>query len=271
MKNFYQLFATAAVLGFFAAMPQVSNAQTATTTFPVDQAGIAAYVKLGQLSLDNFENAKNNLFDYVENAGSAYLIGVKKYPVSDIEITNNTIDVRLYLGANGWLVAYLPKDQEPSRIVNWHSGQPLSNTILKVAVDDAVQKIGAAAAGPVNYYDFVYPGANKMTFARQNLSDTLEGANSDLSKTISIFVPGTLLQATYAIKSYASEWVPNNGPRAVLNLNNEQVAVCNPGSFGHGTYPGALFASNANNSIELARGSGIRYVSAATALIYKTN
>ncbi|MFZ3074214.1 MAG: hypothetical protein WA093_03755, partial [Minisyncoccales bacterium] len=68
MKNFYQLFAAAFVFGILAAMPSVSSAQSAATTFPVDQAGIAAYVKLGQLSLDNFENAKNNLFDYVENA-----------------------------------------------------------------------------------------------------------------------------------------------------------------------------------------------------------
>jgi len=110
-----------------------------------------------------------------------------------------------------------------------------------------------------------------FAFDQGRISDTLEGANSDLSKTISIFVPGTLLQATYAIKNYASEWVPNNGPRAVLNLNNEQVAVYSPSSFEYGTYPGALFVSNANNSIELARGSGIRYVSAVTALIYKTN
>ena len=239
-------------------------AANAAATFPVDSAGIAAYVKLNQLSAVNFENAKS-LFDRVETLGTTYMIGVKDYRASEIGIANSAVPVRVYLGADGWLVAYLSRGQEPSRIVNWNDGQPLGNTILKIAIDEAAAKIGSAIVEPMKYYDFAHPDANKMTFAKQNLDNPAIN-----SKTINILVPGTLHQASYSIKNYAPSGAPY-GVKAVLYLNNVLVALFEPSAFQYGIYENPPFNQGSNNDVKLERGSGIGYVSAVTALIYKTN
>ena len=193
-KNYSKLVLTA-IAGLFAILPALATAQTDATTFPVDQAGMAAYVKLDSISQTNFDNAKQSLFDQVETAGSTYLIGTKQYSVDGSD--QNKINFHIYLGANGWLVAYLLNTEEPTRIVNWNTGAALSDTLLKTAIEDAISKIGATAANPVAYYDFAFPDAQKMTLTRENVN----GDNGVFTKNFTVLVPGTVYQASYSLKS----------------------------------------------------------------------
>jgi hypothetical protein len=86
----------------------ISSAEAAQTTkaFPADEAGIAAYVKVGQ-TID-IEKIKK-IFTEVKEVGDNYVIGITMisdaYPV-DV----GDIDVHLYADIDGCLVAYLGKD-----------------------------------------------------------------------------------------------------------------------------------------------------------------
>ena len=193
MKKIYfgkQKLIMICIAGIVAFLPILTHA---ATTFPVDQAGMAAYVKLGNLTQANFDNAKQNLFDSVEAASSTYMIGVKKYSVDDT--SGVKINFHIYLGTNGWLVVYLSKDQEPSQIINWATGAALDNTLLKLAIEDSAAKINSAPTTAIAYYDFAQPDARKMTVVRENIS------SGGSPKDFTVMVPGTLYQASYSILS----------------------------------------------------------------------
>jgi hypothetical protein len=257
-----------ALAGLLALLPALANAlanaQTNSTTFPVNQAGMAAYVKLDSISAANFDNAKQSLFDQVETAGSTYLIGTKLYSVDASE--QNKVNFHIYLGADGWLVVYLTKDQEPSRMVNWRSGTALSDTLLKYALEDAIQKIGATAANPIAYYDFAFPDAQKMTLVRENVNWP---NNGDSFKKFTALVPGTIYQASYSLKCDGTS-KPNNYTFGALYIDEQLVKDMPTSPLVYGIYDGALFTANQSHTIQLNQGY-TDPLSGATLILYKTN
>jgi hypothetical protein len=252
-----------AIIGLFAFLPLLAEAQTNSTTFPVDQAGMAAYVKLDSISETNFDNAKQSLFDQVETAGSTYLIGTKQYSIDGSE--QKKVNFHIYLGADGWLVVYLTKDQEPSRMVNWHTGTALSDTLLKSVIEDAIQKIGAAASKPFAYYDFAFPDAQKMTMVRENVN----GDNGVYTKRFTVLVPGTIYQASYSLKCDGLS-KPSNYTFGSLQIGDQVVNDMTTSPLVYGIYGNALFTANQSHTIQLNQGY-TDPLSGATLILYKTN
>ena len=203
-------------LVFFGAAP-------AQAAFPQDQAGIAAYVKLTSISQTNFDNALKNFFDYTEPSGDTYLIGVKGYTVDNLPYdpyARNKIDVHFYLGVDGWLAAYLPKAEPAAKIVNWRDGAELKNTLLEVALNDAIGKIGVATTEEIKYYDFSSPASLKMTMVKEfsPANDKDESDNLIRSNEFSAMIKGQLNRFSWSVQGIGT-YCASGGWMMPINLS----------------------------------------------------
>ena len=132
------------------------------TAFPVDKAGISAYIDTGQtIDLDKIKT----IFTAVEEVGDNYIIGIT--PISDY---GGNIDVHVYADTDGWIVAYLENDEPASKIMQWGTADvnnPIITTITTTILEDALYDAGDAAgvgivSSKIKYYDFEFPNANNM-------------------------------------------------------------------------------------------------------------
>jgi len=132
------------------------------TAFPVDEAGISAYIETGQtIDLDKIKT----IFPEVEEVGDNYIIGIT--PISDY---GGNISVHVYADTDGWIVAYLKNDEPASKIMQWGTADvntPVITTITTTILEDALHKAGDAASvgivsSKIKYYDFEFPNANSM-------------------------------------------------------------------------------------------------------------
>jgi hypothetical protein len=178
-KKYYILVG---ILTFFI-LPLLVKADT-STTFPVNEAGIAAYTKIdniGDIDINTFGEA----FYSIESSGESYIIGTVKVPN---EVNPNY--PHLYIGLDGWIVAYYLKSEEASQIMQWKNYTPgsIPTTTLKDAIDYICQQTRANYSTPIKYYDFEFPEANKITLIA-------ERGRNDFYVT----VPGTLYEASYQV------------------------------------------------------------------------
>jgi len=203
-KNvFARLLAAVCVFGFFG----VLFALPAQAAFPQDQAGIAAYVKLSGVNQTSFDTALDDFFDSTEPSGDTYMIGVKGYLVDDqpydpYNYQYNKTDIHFYLGVDGWLAAYLLKDDPAAKIVNWRPGAELKNTLLEIALEDAIAKLGAAPTGEIKYHDFSAPASSKMTLAKESspANDQDSGGNPINYNEFSAMMKGTLNRFSWSVE-----------------------------------------------------------------------
>ena len=166
--------------------------------FPADKVGIAAYVKL-DAPPDQMAQVLTDALNYYSDketpeTNQYYVIGV-------VEV-DNEVPYRqwknyphLYIGLDGWMVAYYLKDQEASRIMQWKGYTPgeITTTTLKDAIDQMCQNLGVGYSGEVKYYDFACPQATKMTL----VAETVPGGQNQASNSFSVVIPGTLYEASY--------------------------------------------------------------------------
>jgi len=157
-KSYYILIAFIVVFS----LPVFVKADT-STTFPVDQAGIAAYVKVDNINNVDI-NTIGNAFHSIEASGESYIIGT-------VEVQNevNPSYPHLYIGLDGWLVAYYLKTEEASRMMQWKNyvkGSIATNT-LKDAIDYICGQTGLTYSADLKYYDFEFPDANKLTLVAE--------------------------------------------------------------------------------------------------------
>lgn len=268
-RSFYlTITAVFGFLSFLIIAPAAANAQNAASAFPADAAGLAAYVKLSAISQDTFDRARQSLFESVESAAATYMIGVKKYSNDGVSNGYDQTVFHIYLGADGWLAVYLLKDQFPGQIANWREGAGLSDTMLKYAVDDALQKIGAAAAEPLKYYNFAYPDAKKMTFVRE----TMNKGDQIYSDDFSVLIPGTFYQGSYGIKCFDCAIRSWNEMGMNLYVDNSLFVGKPYEAFLYGNYDGVLFGDNKSHTVSLSRRSYVDdKVSGFTVLFYSPN
>ena len=195
------LFAAVCVFGFFGVLFTLP----AQAAFPQDQAGIAAYVKLTGVNQTSFDTALDDFFDSTEPSGDTYMIGVKGYLVDDQPYdpyAYNKIDIHFYLGVDGWLAAYLLKDDPAAKIVNWRPGAELKNTLLEIALEDAIAKLGAAPIGEIKYHDFSAPASSKMTLAKESspANDQDSEGNPINYNEFSAMMKGTLNRFSWSVE-----------------------------------------------------------------------
>ncbi|MFO7772790.1 MAG: hypothetical protein R6U93_08880 [Dehalococcoidia bacterium] len=157
--------------------PPAALAQTESSTFPADEAGIAAYVELDSVDGLNM-TVVGEAYHTIEASGESYIVGtvpVWKFP-------------HVYLGLDGWMVAYMLKTEEASRIVRIGCTQTEN---LEYAIEYMCDEIGVTSSTPVEYYDFEFPEANKMTVIVEDLVTT--------HNHYYVTVPGTLYEASYQV------------------------------------------------------------------------
>jgi len=190
-----------AIFGGIVFLAKSTEAEAETsTTFPVDEAGIAAYVKVDNIN-DIDKNALAEAFETIEKSGESYVIGKVK-----VDNYVGAYDIRadyphVYIGMDGWIVAYYLKEEHASRIIHWKGGPGLKSgsdlidtTTLQEAIDNICKKTRLTYSTPIKYYDFEFPEANKMTIIGEQLIRSYPSRNS-----FYVTVPGTLYEASYTI------------------------------------------------------------------------
>jgi hypothetical protein len=265
LKNCFSFLICGAFL-FFAKSVVGENS---STTFPVDEAGIAAYVKIDNSENINLE-AVANACDSIEKLEESYVVGTVK-----IENAFGFNYPHIYIGADGWLVAYYLKTEEASRIIQWkgyQKGNNLETTTLKDAIDLICQKTGLGYSTPIKYYDFEFPEANKMTVIVE--TQDLENASNDFY----VRVPGTIYEASYAIVMTNNCCSGFSCRKLTLNLDDNVVYsadlgcswTCTSPFSSYGYYDLSLFSTNDTHHVVFRNGcADFSLTHTATVLISK--
>lgn len=146
------------------------GAETAKSAFPMQRAGIAAYVKIDQEF--NLEDVKK-VFNEFDAVGDNYIIGVIQ-----IENFGGKSAVRLYIDQSGWMVAYLKRNESSAAIMQWKPADHLTPRIATIPTNTLIDaiKLGADALGAggvpqIRYYHFRFPKATAMTIFAKTQAD----------------------------------------------------------------------------------------------------
>jgi len=121
------------------------------TVFPEEEAGISAYVNVGEDAIDKEDIKKlleSDLFEQpVENFSANHIIGI--VPVPNY---GGTVRPHVYVDTEGWIVAYFTKDEPASKIMLWSgtdTDDPRITEIKTTTLEDAIEK--ACDATGINY------------------------------------------------------------------------------------------------------------------------
>lgn len=135
---------------------------TPSDQFPNNEAGISAYVNL-EREID-FARARS-VFKGIEADEDDYVIGI-------IELPSVAEDMwpHAYVSKSGWVMAYYPKTEPTSRIMQWAGYQRdvITTTSLKDTLVIICQKMAldpSKVDTDMHYYHFQYPNATKLLIA----------------------------------------------------------------------------------------------------------
>jgi len=139
--------------------------------FPMNEAGISAYVNL-EREID-LARARS-VFKGIEADEADYLIGI-------IELPNLAEDMwpHAYVSKSGWIMAYYPKTEPTSKLMQWAGFQRdvITTTTLKDTLVMICQKMAldpSKVDSDMTYYHFQYPDATKLLIAL----DTTDGEDT---------------------------------------------------------------------------------------------
>ncbi|MEN6369792.1 MAG: hypothetical protein ABFD77_08865 [Thermotogota bacterium] len=137
--------------------------------FPYSEAGICAYVDMKQ-AIDLTRSGP--VFSGVEASELEYMIGTVELPNLPEHMWPH-----LYISRDGWMMAYYPRTDPTSRVVQWVGYQQgdMTTTTLRDALVQATQKIGlstAAVISSMGYYHFQYPNATRLLVAVDTTTGT---------------------------------------------------------------------------------------------------
>lgn len=137
------------------------------SAFPEDEAGISAYVNVGE-SIDLEKVA--TIFDQIENVSETHVVGF--VPISNY---GGNVRPHLYADTSGWIVAYFTKDEPASLIMDWQNNnkgdldnpkiEEIKTTTLEQAIKKTCDAIGIdyeEIKQKIKYYDFEFPEADSM-------------------------------------------------------------------------------------------------------------
>ena len=133
----------------------------AGNAFPQDEAGISAYVNVGE-SID-LEDAVGSFYQLLDSS-ETHAIGTVR-----LDNLHSTDYIHVYADINGWIVAYLERGDHLGMLVQWlnlNSTKPE----IKITFEEAIESVCneaeinyTAIEGNIAYYDFEYPNANEMS------------------------------------------------------------------------------------------------------------
>ena len=139
--------------------------------FPMNEAGISAYINLDQ----EIDLARaRSVFKGIEADEDGYLIGT-------IELPNLAEDMwpHAYVSKSGWIMAYYPKTEPTSKLMQWSGYQRdvITTTTLKDTLVTMCQKMAldpSKVDSDMSYYHFQYPDATRLLIAL----DTTDGEDT---------------------------------------------------------------------------------------------
>jgi len=172
-----------------------------STTFPADEAGISAYINVGQnIDLNKAKSALRG----IQAEGSNYVIGIMELPgLPEEEFPH------IYISSDGWILAYYSKFAPASRAFQWYGydGGSITTTTLQDAISKICPTIGvnfSQAKANMGYYHFKYPEATKLLIAVDCI--TREDGKDVDTFTFSIPYGATFYEGSWA---HYSSWVTN--------------------------------------------------------------
>lgn len=136
--------------------------ETTSTTFPVDEAGLAAYIRVKNIKPENLSNIP---FETIEKQGKTFVYGKLKTEKPEKS-------PHLYIGLDGWIVAYYLRDEPRSKMINFGLDYYGNFVFLTNELEKAV----CSAAGyflegcsEIKYYDFEFPQATRMSLVGEKV------------------------------------------------------------------------------------------------------
>lgn len=188
-------------------------AAEAGDAFPQDEAGMCAYVNIGESI--NLEDAIGAYYQ-IEELSETHAIG-------RISIGNGgggSDDIRVYVDVDGWIVAYLLRSQATATMIQW-SGINVSNPVFgntNTTLADAISRMCTAidvdyadVNGNIQYYDFEYPDADKVLI----FTNTRTSTGDDY---ITVLIP----EGTYTV--YEAIYSLTGGYRTGLYIDGVYIA-----------------------------------------------
>ncbi len=136
-----------------------SFGQISGANFLEQEAGIAAYVKVNN-AIDL--KLADGVFRGIDSKTSDYIIGSVALPDY-----NENEDPHVFIHKDGWLIAYYPKNEPVTKIINWND---YDNNKLELALAEVNNVLTLVLSEP-SYYHFAYPEANAVIVAAD--SDTM--------------------------------------------------------------------------------------------------
>ncbi len=183
--------------------------ESTSTTFPVNEAGIAAYLQVKDITPEKLSKVP---FEKIEKQGKSYLIGIMRISPSPEGL--GVTYPHIYIGMDGWIVAYYLRNEKMAEIVQFYTSNyhpVVSGTVLETAIRVVCQNAQLdCSLNEIKYYDFEFPEANKMTIIANCLSGFRCGR-----PTFLISVPGKVYEASYKIST--------TGHQLSLSLNGKKI------------------------------------------------
>lgn len=176
------------VVAFLCLFTAGTAGATNGTTFPVDEAGIAAYVKVNE-SIDLEDILDIFMYEHIEVLNETYVIGTVQ--------NADGVWTHLYVGADGWVIPYYLETEPASYIVRWNKSSPYEPTPENVTAMNTLEEMISRVCTyievdyetiqpEIRYYDFEYPNATNMTV----IVDMAQGVTSDYFK---IWIPSEFI------------------------------------------------------------------------------
>ncbi|MCX6092538.1 MAG: hypothetical protein NTX23_06710 [Candidatus Bipolaricaulota bacterium] len=142
-------------------------AQSAGSKFPMNEAGISAYVNMG--ATIDLTKARA-LLSAPEDATDTYVIGTIPLGGND-----ESMWPHVYIGSDGWLLAYYPNTEPTSFLFQWYGyqgGTVKTTTLRDVLISLATNlhlDLSKTETG-ISYFHFKYPDATKLIIAVDTVS-----------------------------------------------------------------------------------------------------
>lgn len=242
-------------------LPLLVLSNTSETTFPKESAGIAAYTKINNITEDNNATKLNEVQAFLEQEGTT-VSASEKHVIGTIPISINiisgssggqyfllSIPVNVYFDIEGWLVAYLNKEEPSSKIIQWtgYSANNLPPNILEEAIEKLIDGTNHTHSS-IEYYHFQHEDAEKIAI----IIDVADN-KGEREKNYSVTTPGTVYEASYSL--YYSNYYNNSLCTIILSVNNEIIRQtsnpywCRGSASPYDFYPENTFLPKTPNSV----------------------
>jgi hypothetical protein len=202
LKILLLIFSIFAVIMSTGAAEVKNNVSINISSAIYGEAGMSAYTKADTtIDLNNVRS----MFRIIEIETSDYIIG--SVPATSLPETE---DVHAYVDKTGWILIYYPKNAPASKMVQWanYNGGPITTTILADMVSAMASAAGVSYSG-IKYYNFKYPGANKMMLI-SDWSPSGEAQDSYQFKIPSSFVVN---ENSHSLRCRGGCWANMDGAR----------------------------------------------------------